>query len=188
MSTEARYFTVKQFNRITYGAAHVIVKYRKYMRLIDKVFRSQIMVAVSSVNKCRVCSYVHTKGLIKSGISNEELKDILDGSFENLTEEISLALIFAQHYADQVGKYDQEAFNKIIDYYGKEYAYGIMTTIKIIMFGNTNGIALTNLSNRLRFKKVKNAKFLTDLYNGFAGYVLLPFFIIINLFTKKKTF
>lgn len=96
--------------------------------------------------------------------------------------------MFAQHYAFQVGKYDQDVFDKIIDYYGKEKAYGIMATIKIIMFGNTNGIALTNLVNRLRFKRNKNSKFFTELYNGFIGYLLLPILIIVNLFVKKKIY
>ncbi len=188
MKQEPRFFTIKEFNNITYEAAHAIVKYRKYMKKVDKAFRKQIMLAVSSVNNFGICSHVHTKSLIKSGATDEELKILFEGTFENLEKEASLALVFAQHYADETGKYDQEAFDRIIDYYGKEKAYGIMATIKIIMFGNNNGIALTNFFNRLRFKKNKNSKLLTELYNGFFAYLILPIFLFVNLFTKKKTY
>lgn len=188
MSNDPKYFTVKQFNRILYGATHAMVKYRKAMRHVDKEFQKQIMLAVSSVNNCRICSYVHTKALIRSGASDEELKSLYEGDFENLSAENSLALVFAQYYADQMGEYSKEDFDKLIEHYGKDKANGIMATIKIIMFGNNNGIALTNLVNRLRFKRNKNSKFLTELYNGLFAYVLLPLFLIVNLFSKRKVY
>lgn len=186
MSTETRFFSIKEFNKIVYKASYVIAKQRKYFRLVDKTFRSQIMATVSAVNSCPICSYVHTKSLIKSGTSNEELKVLLEGDFTDLNEEVSLALVFAQHYADEKGNYDEETFLRVIEFYGKDLAYGIMATIKMIMFGNSNGIALTNLVNRLRFRKPKNAKFFTDLYNGFVGYLLLPILIIFSFFKRSK--
>lgn len=188
MIKEARYFTVKQFNKIAYEAAHAIVKYCKFVKKLDKQFKKQIMITVSNVNNCSACSHVHTRSLLKSGMSDEEFKPLFAGSFDKLSEDVSLALVFAQHYADETGNYDKEAFKKITDYYGNDKAYGIMATIKIIMFGNNNGIALTNLFNRLRFKRNKNSKFLTELYNGLFAYILLPILIIVNLFTRKKTY
>lgn len=188
MKQEPRFFSAKQFNRIAFDAAHAIAKYSKFMRLVDKTFQKQIMLAVSGVNKCSICSYVHTKSLLKSGASNEELKMLYEGKFENLDENITFALVFSEHYADQGGNYDQEAFEKVIEYYGKNKAYGIMATIKMIMFGNTNGIALGNLGARFKFKKNKNSKFFTDLYNGPFAYILLPLFLLINLFTKKRIY
>lgn len=84
MNKEPRYFSVKEFNSIVNGAAHAIVKNRKDMRKIDKPFRKQIMLAVSGVNKCSICLHVHTKSLIKPGLTDDELKTLLEGSFENL--------------------------------------------------------------------------------------------------------
>lgn len=63
-----------------------------------------------------------------------------------------------------------------------------MASIIIIMFGNTNGIAITNLGRRLTFRKVKNSKFLTELYNGLLAYFIFPFVLIASLFKKKKPF
>ena len=188
MNQEARYFTIKQFNKITFEAAHAIVKYKKFMKKIDKPFKKQIMLTVSGVNKCSICSHVHTKGLIKSGASDEDLKVLFEGDFENLSKDAALALVFAQHYADETGNYDPEAFEKIIEYYGKDKAYGIMATIKMIMFGNNNGIALTNFFNRFKFKRNKKSKLITELYNGFFAYILLPVFLFVNIFVKKKSY
>ena len=188
MNQEPRYFTVKQFNRIAFDAAHAIVKYRKYMKLVDKKFRKQIMLAVSGVNKCSICTYVHTKALLKSGVSEEELETLYFGKFDALENDVAVALLFAEHYADESGKYDPEAFAKVVEHYGKNKAYGIMATIKMIMFGNTNGIALGNLGARFKCKKNKNSKFFTDLYNGIFAYFLLPWFFVVNLFKKKKIY
>lgn len=67
MKSEPRYFSPKQFNRIISQAAYAINKYRKEMKLIDKALKSQVMLAVSQVNSCRICSYVHTKNYLRSG-------------------------------------------------------------------------------------------------------------------------
>lgn len=188
MNQEPKFYSAKQFTRIVFDATHAIVKYGKYMRLIDKTFQKQIMMAVTGVNKCAICSYVHTKALLKSGASEEELQMLYEGKFENLEGDVAFALLFAEHYADQSGQYDPEAFQKVVEHYGKDKAYGIMATIKMIMFGNTNGIALGNLGVRFKFKKNKNSKFFTDLYNGLVAYLLLPLFLIVNLFTKKRVY
>lgn len=185
MKSEPKYFTAKQFNQIANEAAHAIVKYKKERKLIDKSFRSQIMLTVSKVNSCNICSYMHTKSYIKSGASDEELQDLLDGDF---AEENYLALVFAQHYADLIGNYDKEAFNQLVEKYGQMKAFGIMATIKIIMFGNSNGIALTNFFRRLRFKKATNSKLSTELHNGFLAYFIFPFFLIINIFKKREPY
>lgn len=188
MEKEPRYFTIKQFNRISFEAAHAIVKYRKAMRLLDKSFRKHIMLTVSGVNSCKACSHVHAKGLIKEGVDVKVTDALVNGEFSGFSEDITIALLFAKHYADVGGFYESETFAKIVEYYGQDKANGIMATIKIIMFGNTNGIALTNLVNRLRFKRNKNSKFFPELYNGLFAYFLLPLFLLINIFTKKKKY
>lgn len=185
MKKEPRYFTPKQFNKIAFEASHAIVKYRKYMKLIDKQFRSQIMLAVSQVNSCGICSYLHTKNYLKSGATDEELEFLLVGDYN---KEEALALLFAQHYAETLGDYDKETLDKVVDHYDKDKTLGILASIKIIMFGNTNGIAITNLGKRLTFRRVKNSKFLTELYNGLLAYLIFPIFLIINLFKKRKPY
>ncbi|HZJ89519.1 MAG TPA: carboxymuconolactone decarboxylase family protein [Bacilli bacterium] len=186
MQKEPRYFTVKQFNRISFRTAHAIIKLRKERKLISKSLQKQIMLAVSEVNSCRVCSYVHTQALLKEGATKEELDALFSDNFRNLDEKEAHALLFAEHYADTLGNYDGETLTELRRYYSAQEVAGIIGTIQIIMFGNANGINLTNFVNRFRLKRNKNSKLGTELYNGFFAYLLLPFFLLINIFVRKR--
>lgn len=186
MQKEPRYFTIKQFNRITFRAAHALVKLRKERKMLPKSLQKQIMLAVSEVNSCRVCSYVHTKSLLKEGATQEELDLLFKDNFSNLTAKEAHALLFAEHYADTLGKYDTETITVLRRYYTAQEVAGIIATIRIIMFGNANGINLTNFVNRFRFKRNKNSKLGTELYNGFFAYILFPLFLLINIFVPKR--
>ncbi len=188
MKKDNRFFSVKQATSILFDATYMMAKYGKFLKKISKKFRSNIMLAVTNVNGCRYCSYYHTQELIKEGATTEEMQALMDGSFKDIEAHETLALVFAQHYADADGNYDKDAFKKVVEYYGKDTAYGIMATIKLIMFGNMNGISIGNLVDRIKFKKPSNSKFFTDLYNGLFAYVLLFIFLIINLFRKRKEF
>ncbi|MBN2877181.1 MAG: carboxymuconolactone decarboxylase family protein [Bacilli bacterium] len=183
---EPRYFSAKTFNHTILEATYMMVKHHKELGLINKKFRSNIMLAVTYVNGCKLCSYYHTNVLIKSGASEEELKSMLDGSFKELESNETKALLFAEHYADVNGLYDPETFDALIKYYGKEIAIGILASIKLIMFGNMNGISWGNLWQWIRFRKPPNAKFWNDLYIAISPVFLMPAGILINLFRKKK--
>lgn len=185
---QARYFPVKVFNKTLWNAAYVIAKYMKPFKKISKKFRSTIMMAVTNVNGCKACSYYHTSELIKAGATEEELASIIDATYDKVDKDETLAVLFAEHYADTTGAYEQETFDKVKDYYGSDKAHGILATIKFIMFGNIFGISMGNMWNRLRFRKVYNAKFLTDLYVLLFTPILFPIFIFLNLFRRKKTF
>lgn len=185
---DAKYFSIKTFNKTLFEMTFMIAKYRKELKLINKKFSSSIMMAVTNVNGCAMCSYYHTKELINAGTTDEELKVILEGTYTNLKTEESLALIFAEHYADASGNYDLNAFEKVKEYYGIDLAYGILASIKSIMFGNMFGISLGNFGSRFKFKKPKNSKFLTDLYIVITPLFLMFPFLLINLFRKKISY
>jgi AhpD family alkylhydroperoxidase len=182
---EQRYFSIRTFNRTFFDAMYMIAKYRKYLKKIDKKFKSSIMLVVTNVNGCRLCSHHHTSELLKSGVSNAELKSLLEGNYDEVDPYQVKALLFAEHYADVTGDYDSNAFDTIKQYYGNEIAIGILASIKLIMFGNMNGISLGNILNRVRFKKISNSKFYTDIYNGIIAYLLVPIMIFINLFRSR---
>lgn len=182
---DAKYFSVKTFNKTLFELTFMIAKYRKELKMIEKKFRSTIMMAVTNVNGCSMCSFYHTKELINAGTTDKELQSILEGTYKELGTRESLAFVFGEHYADVTGNYDQEAFEKVKDYYGVDLSYGILATIKSIMFGNIYGISLGNFGSRFRFKKQKKSKFFTDLYIIISPLFLMFPFLIINLFRKK---
>src|SRR5690625_6346011 len=78
------------------------------------------MLAVTEVNGCEICSYGHTKYALEQGMSNEEIKSFLTGNPENISSDEMPAIIFAQHYADTKGHPSEEAWNRIVQEYGKD--------------------------------------------------------------------
>ena len=47
-------------------------------------FKERTMLAVTEVNGCIMCSYVHTKLSLKAGLSNEDIKEILAGDLDGI--------------------------------------------------------------------------------------------------------
>jgi len=183
---QARYYSIKEYNRVLWLASGTIAHHAKALKHLDKGFRTEIMLAVTNVNGCSLCSYYHSKALLKSGATKEELGAVLASSYDHVDPRHYEALLFAEHYADVKGDYDPDAFERIKTVYGREEATGILAAIRMIMFGNVSGIGLTHLWRRITFRKVENGRFLTDLYNGLLANLLFPFLIIIRLFTKKS--
>lgn len=185
---EPRHFSIKTFNKTIWFASYMAVKYFKSFKKINKKFRSQIMMAVTNVNGCKACSYYHTSELIKAGSSEDEASLIKEGKYEFVDKKNSLALLFAQHYADKTGVYEQDNFDRLKIYYGVDKAHGILVAIAFIMVGNIYGISFGNMWDRMRFKKVQNANFFTDLYKLTFLLILFPIFTLINLFRRKRVF
>lgn len=52
MQNEQRYFPIRQFTITLFDAAFMMVKYRRFLKMIDKKFRSEIMLAVTFVTGC----------------------------------------------------------------------------------------------------------------------------------------
>lgn len=113
-------------------------------------FTERIMLAVTEVNKCAICSHAHTKRALEGGMSNEEIQKILAGIKDDIPDEEVTAVMFAQHYADTRGHPTKESWQRIIKIYGTSRAMGILGAIRTIMIGNTYGIPWSSFINRLR--------------------------------------
>ena len=75
----------------------------KKSKQIDQNFIERIMLAVTQVNGCEICSYGHTKLALEQGMSNKEIQMLLSGNTEGIPSEEATAIFFAQHYADNRG-------------------------------------------------------------------------------------
>ena len=109
---------------------------------VNPAFRERIMLAVTSVNDCRYCSFVHSLAALREGFSRHEVKTILRGSFGEVPEEEIEALLFAQHWADTRGHPDPTARSKLRETYGTQRALAIEVAIRAIMLGNYTGNTL----------------------------------------------
>jgi len=145
---------------------------------MNKPFMERIMLAVTEVNGCAMCSYYHTKVALESGMDSEEIKGMLGGDCNDAPEEELQAILFAQHYADTRGKPSKEAWERIVETYGESGAYGILAAIRMIMMGNVLGIAWGSFFNRFRGKPDKRSSLPYELGIMLCSILFFPFGLI----------
>nr|WP_283248135.1 carboxymuconolactone decarboxylase family protein [Bacillus sp. FJAT-50079] len=146
----------------------------------------RIMLAVTEVNGCEVCSYAHTKIALEQGMSEEEIAMLLSGNTEGISNYEVMAIVFAQHYADTRGNPSREAWERIVEAYEMEKALGILGAIRMIMIGNIYGIALSAFRSRIKGKKIDKTNLLYEIKMIVSIILLLPAALIhsfiLNLF------
>jgi AhpD family alkylhydroperoxidase len=107
--------------------------------LKSPAFRERLMLAVTAVNGCRYCSYFHTKQALKSGITAEEIRDLLAGDVANCPQDEAVAVAYAQHWAESDTHPDPEAVRRLQQTYGLERAEAIHAILRMIRTANLLG-------------------------------------------------
>jgi|AntAceMinimDraft_9_1070365.scaffolds.fasta_scaffold02584_7 AhpD family alkylhydroperoxidase len=125
----------------------------KNKRLLSPAFRERLMLAVTAVERCRYCSYFHSKLALKGGIPQEEIGKLLSGDVQDCPEEEVIAILYAQHWAESNAHPDPEAVQKLQEIYGSEKAEAIHLMLHMIRLGNLLGNTWDYLLFRLSFGK-----------------------------------
>src|SRR5690625_3297787 len=92
-----KFYNVKEL----YVALYKGLRTFKYMsrnkrgKAMSSHFIERIMLAVTEVNGCEVCSYAHTKIALEQGMSDKEIKMLLSGDTEEIPDQEMTAVIFA---------------------------------------------------------------------------------------------
>ena len=180
-----RIFTVKDFFHTMDLAIGSLGNYRKAKKenLIKDEFKERIMLAVTEVNGCELCSYYHTKEALKAGLSEDEISSMLTGNKQNFHKDEAIAIFFAQHYAETGGHPDRASFKRVIQVYGKTKGLGILAVIKMIMMGNAYGIAYGAFKNRLNGHAVEKSSLGKELGVLIGVIFFIPIVLIKNLRT-----
>lgn len=142
--------------------------------MMDKPFLERIMLAVTEVNGCAICSYYHTKVALEEGFSEEEIRAMLGGDLADVPENELDGVLFAQHYADMRGKPSKESWQRILDTYGETGAYGVLAVTRMIMMGNATGIPSGSFINRFRGKPDPRSNIAYELLMMLAMVVYIP--------------
>lgn len=177
-----------------YMALYKGFKTMRFMRkasrenLVSKDFSERIMLAVTQVNDCEVCSYAHTKMALEQGMSGDEIQKILAGDMEDIPPEEAPAIFFAQHYADSRGKPSPDSWQRLQDEYGKEKALGILGATRMIMIGNIIGIPISSFKNRLNGKKVEKSNIFYELGLPLSTIILMPIAFLHSLLARLFKF
>jgi len=181
--TNAEYF--KLIYKYMLTNLHILVRPPK--EKITPAFSEKIMLAVTGVNQCTYCSYLHTETALKKGVSQEEIEMLLEGTTENHDKEESIGLLFAQHWADTRGNTTEESREKLVNFYGKGRAFHIEFFIITVYTGNMS----SNLTFGYKDKILTKWK----MFQMFPSYIVaLPIAFGINntgkilgYFRKRKT-
>ena len=176
-------YSVRESYRIYFKGLRTI----KYMTRAKKSkdlspeFTERIMMAVTEVNGCAICSYAHTKMALEIGMSNEEIQNILSGVMDDIPPDETAGVMFAQHYADSRGEPSKEAWKYVVKIYGLSKAKGILGAIRMIMVGNIYGISWSSFFNRFRGKPDKRSNLLYEISIIVTCILFTPIVIIHSL-------
>ncbi|MCE5215222.1 MAG: carboxymuconolactone decarboxylase family protein [Methanobacterium sp.] len=182
-------YTVKETYWISYNGLRTIkymLKAKSNLQM-DQKFIERIMLAVTEVNNCAICSYAHSKRALESGMTKEEIHKMLKGVMDEVPEEELTAVMFAQHYADTRGRPTKKSWQRIVELYGLSISKGILGAIRTIMMGNAYGIPWSSFINRLRGKPDPRSSLKYEL-RMILGTFLFPLSFIhalVSLLLKK---
>jgi AhpD family alkylhydroperoxidase len=163
---------------------------------VSQAFVEKIMLAVTQVNGCRYCSYAHTRMALKAGVSETELRELVAGEFNQLPAEEIMALTFAQHYAEQDGRYAATAWQRLEAAYGLDAARDVLVYIRLISLANLYGNTFDALLERIGGRPVAGSHFLDELAVLIWGATGVPIGILITrvsprtarfIFTRKDS-
>ncbi|NWG16084.1 MAG: carboxymuconolactone decarboxylase family protein [Chloroflexi bacterium] len=132
-------------------------------RILDPQFAERLMLAVTEVNGCAVCSYAHTKMALREGIPAEEVQAFISGDPRFIREEEAIAIAFAQHYADTKGRVDRQAYERVLNTYGPEKTKVIVAVIQMMMIANIIGMPLSALWYRIKGQSEPGSTLLYEL-------------------------
>jgi len=171
-----RPYSVKESYWIAYDAFHTMGKVRKTEGAggLSSKFIRRIMLAITEVNGCQICSYAHTKMALEDGMSNTEIKNMLKGVLEDVPTEEVAAIMFAQHYAESRGRPSEGAWQRVLDLYGIEKAKGILRAVRTIMMGNAFGIAYSSFANRFRGREDPRSGLGYELAMVLGSVIMIP--------------
>lgn len=141
--------------------------------ILDKHFMETIMLGVTQVNGCPLCSYAHTKMALEMGMEEQQIEELLGGELDNIPADQLKAVLFGQHYAETKGRPSERSWNEIVHTYGEDGAKGILGTIRIMMVGNIWGVVIGLLKERIQHRKVDERSSLG--YELLLTFAMIPF-------------
>jgi AhpD family alkylhydroperoxidase len=109
------------------------------------------MLAVTAVNGCRYCSYFHSRQALKSGISSEEIRQLLAGDVVNCPQDEAVAVAYAQHWAESNAHPEPEAVERLQQTYGPGKAESVHLVLRMIRMANLLGNSWDYLIYRISF-------------------------------------
>ena len=153
---------------------------------ISRAFMERIMLVVTAVNGCAYCAWFHAQKAVSSGLSQEELKSLLNLQFQAGASDFELvALLYAQHYAETNRQPDPDMTRRLVASYGEKTAEHIILIIRMIFWGNLSGNTFDAFISRLKGEKAPNSNALFEtIFFVLHAPVMLPILPLANRHRK----
>lgn len=173
-------YSIAESYIITYNLFRSVPKFISGRKkdLLSKQLVERIMLAVTEVNGCDICSYAHAKMALESGMTEDEIKNMLAGIQDDVPGEEMPAVMFAQHYADFRGRPSKESWDRLVEIYDLPKAQGILGAIRMIMWGNAYGIAWSSFIGRFKRKANSRSNLFYELLMMTTTMLYFPFAFI----------
>ena len=111
-------------------------------RRVAPDLRERLMLAVTEVNGCRYCSWVHTRAALRAGVPDEEVRQLVGGEIGGAPEAERPALIYAQHWASRDARPEPEPRGRMLEIYGEGRTLDFEMAMQLIRLGNLWGNTL----------------------------------------------
>ncbi len=182
LAFDKRIYTLASFSAAVHDVFGHMEDMRKASRggRISKAFAEKVMLSVTRVNGCRYCSYGHAHAALAAGVSEAELRSLLEGELGDFPEDEAVALTFAQHYAESSCRPDQQAWQRLVAYYGPEAAQDILAYIRMITFGNLSGNTFDAFLSRLGGRPAPHSSLWNEIGVIFGGVFIILWEVILH--------
>lgn len=149
---------------------------KKIEKLIGK-----ILIVTDAVNECMYCSWLDAKLAIKNGISEEEVKNMMNLEFQTSVSNYEWpALIFAQDFAENNRKADVEMLKTLTSHYGEKTTKDILLAIRAVIFGNLYFNTWGAFLSRLKGKPAPNSNLIFELVYFICNFVIIIPFVVLR--------
>ncbi len=153
--------------------------YLKKFKAMNLPWRERIMLAVTQVNQCAMCSWMHTNIALGAGMKDEEIKTILQGDYSSIPNEELTSILYAQDYASRREKTNPDFVKKVITQYGKTKARAIDNVIASITMTNSMGIQMALFKDTLTFKHQKGSNVLREFFVPLVTMIIFPILFLL---------
>lgn len=152
----------------------------------SRALREKVMLATTSVNDCRYCSWVHTRAALNNGIDIEEVNQLLAGVTGNISDgKEAVAIIFAQHYAEEMTKASNEMKTTFNEAFKGRAKLEVLSYIYAIYFANLAGNTFDALLARFKGKKSEGSSFFVEVLSSLISAPVLVAIMVQG--SKDKT-
>lgn len=150
----------------------------------SRVLREKVMLAVSSVNDCRYCNWVHTGLALANSVDLDELQQVLDhGTFGTVGTRDATAILFGQHFAATSRKPTAAALTALARAFTAYQRAEIMAYIHGIYFLNLSGNSCDAWLARFAGQKVDGGH---PTAEALAAVFLAPPLVLVRLCTGSS--